>query len=205
MIHVCSLARLHETVEETRRAPRRHAAQSRPTGRAGRGAWRKPTTSSSAWTTSPCRWTATSSRARSTSPRLIEFVRAWERAKPMVVHCFAGISRSTAGAYVAACALNPRRDELMIAAGASARLGNGVAQHPHRVARRPDARPRRPHGRGDRLDRARRDGLRGRSVPARSGIARPAVRPMRLLGWSERCFSAREVPDYRALVLNFKV
>jgi predicted protein tyrosine phosphatase len=33
----------------------------------------------------------------------------------MVVHCFAGISRSTAGAYVAACALNPERDELQIA------------------------------------------------------------------------------------------
>src|SRR5262249_38174958 len=36
-------------------------------------------------------------------------------AKPLVVHCYAGISRSTAGAYVAACALNPRRDELAIA------------------------------------------------------------------------------------------
>ena len=47
--------------------------------------------------------------------RLIDFVRGWDRAKPMVVHCFAGISRSTAGAYVAACALNPRRDEMAIA------------------------------------------------------------------------------------------
>src|SRR6266540_5736883 len=32
--------------------------------------------------------------------------RRLDRAKPMVVHCYAGISRSTAGAYVAACALN---------------------------------------------------------------------------------------------------
>jgi predicted protein tyrosine phosphatase len=47
--------------------------------------------------------------------RLIAFVRGWERAKPMVVHCYAGISRSTAGAFVAACALNPRRDEAVIA------------------------------------------------------------------------------------------
>jgi predicted protein tyrosine phosphatase len=31
------------------------------------------------------------------------------------VHCYAGISRSTAGAYVAACALNPQRDERAIA------------------------------------------------------------------------------------------
>jgi predicted protein tyrosine phosphatase len=47
--------------------------------------------------------------------RLIAFARGWERAKPMVVHCYAGISRSTAGAFVAACALNPRRDETAIA------------------------------------------------------------------------------------------
>ncbi len=47
--------------------------------------------------------------------RLIDFVRAWDRAKPMVVHCFAGISRSTAGAFVAACTLNPNRDERAIA------------------------------------------------------------------------------------------
>jgi predicted protein tyrosine phosphatase len=33
----------------------------------------------------------------------------------MVGHCFAGISRSTAGAFVAACALNPQRDEMQIA------------------------------------------------------------------------------------------
>jgi predicted protein tyrosine phosphatase len=47
--------------------------------------------------------------------RLIDFVGAWDRKDPMVIHCFAGISRSTAGAYVAACALNPKRDERQIA------------------------------------------------------------------------------------------
>src|SRR3954452_4652675 len=46
---------------------------------------------------------------------LLAFVRAWDRANPLVVHCYAGISRSTAGAFVTACALNPRRDELSIA------------------------------------------------------------------------------------------
>jgi predicted protein tyrosine phosphatase len=46
---------------------------------------------------------------------LLRFVRAWDRANPLVVHCFAGISRSTAGAFVTACALNPRRDEMKIA------------------------------------------------------------------------------------------
>ena len=47
--------------------------------------------------------------------KLISFVRAWDRARPMVVHCYAGISRSTAGAYVAACALSEKRSELAIA------------------------------------------------------------------------------------------
>jgi predicted protein tyrosine phosphatase len=32
-----------------------------------------------------------------------------------VIHCYAGISRSTAGAFISACALNPGRDEKAIA------------------------------------------------------------------------------------------
>jgi len=47
--------------------------------------------------------------------RLIEFVSGWDRAAPMVVHCYAGISRSTAAAFTAACVLNPKRDEADIA------------------------------------------------------------------------------------------
>ncbi|MER2606894.1 MAG: tyrosine phosphatase family protein [Siculibacillus sp.] len=47
--------------------------------------------------------------------RLLDFVDTWDRARPMVVHCWAGISRSTAGAYVAACRLMPERDEADIA------------------------------------------------------------------------------------------
>ena len=47
--------------------------------------------------------------------RLIDFARGWDRSTPMVVHCFAGISRSTGAAFVAACALNPKRDEAEIA------------------------------------------------------------------------------------------
>jgi predicted protein tyrosine phosphatase len=46
---------------------------------------------------------------------LLRFVRAWPRQAPLVVHCYAGISRSTAGAFVTACALNPQRDEMKIA------------------------------------------------------------------------------------------
>jgi len=46
---------------------------------------------------------------------LIDFVRRWDRAQPMLIHCFAGVSRSTAAAFIAACALNPARDEFDIA------------------------------------------------------------------------------------------
>jgi len=47
--------------------------------------------------------------------RLLAFVRAWDRESPLVFHCWAGISRSTAAAYIAACALAPERDEAAIA------------------------------------------------------------------------------------------
>ncbi|SDT52826.1 tyrosine phosphatase family protein [Bradyrhizobium canariense] len=47
--------------------------------------------------------------------QVLNFVRGWDRRAPMVVHCYAGISRSTASAFAAACALNPQRDEIAIA------------------------------------------------------------------------------------------
>jgi predicted protein tyrosine phosphatase len=47
--------------------------------------------------------------------RVLNFVRGWDRNAPMVVHCYAGISRSTASAFAAACLLNPHRDEIEIA------------------------------------------------------------------------------------------
>ena len=47
--------------------------------------------------------------------QVLNFVRGWDRGAPMVIHCWAGISRSTAGAFVTACALNPNRDEAAIA------------------------------------------------------------------------------------------
>ena len=114
MIHVCSLARLHETVAET-------------------GALHVVTLLKDTDRVERPRSVAQANHlilgmddiavpmdgyiipGEEHVTRLIEFVRGWERAKPMVVHCFAGISRSTAGAFVAACALNPRRDELAIA------------------------------------------------------------------------------------------
>jgi predicted protein tyrosine phosphatase len=46
---------------------------------------------------------------------LIDFVGRWKREKPIVVHCFAGISRSTAAAFITACSIYPDRDERDIA------------------------------------------------------------------------------------------
>ncbi len=47
--------------------------------------------------------------------KLISFVRRWPRDGALIVHCYAGISRSTAAAFVAVCALDPERDEHALA------------------------------------------------------------------------------------------
>jgi predicted protein tyrosine phosphatase len=114
MIHVCSLARLHETVEAT--AARHVVTLLKDTDRVERPSSvvqanhlilsMDDITVPMDGYTLPCDDHVSA---------LVAFVRGWDRAKPLVVHCYAGISRSTAGAYVAACALNPRRDELAIA------------------------------------------------------------------------------------------
>ena len=47
--------------------------------------------------------------------QVLEFARDWDAAAPMLVHCWAGISRSTASAFAIACERDPRGDELEIA------------------------------------------------------------------------------------------
>ena len=46
---------------------------------------------------------------------LIAFARDWGGRGPMVVHCWAGISRSTAAAFTALCVINPELPEDKIA------------------------------------------------------------------------------------------
>lgn len=46
---------------------------------------------------------------------LIAFVSNWDRARPIVIHCLAGISRSTAAAFITLCIAGPERDEREIA------------------------------------------------------------------------------------------
>lgn len=41
---------------------------------------------------------------------LIAFGHTWNGEKPLLIHCYAGISRSTAAAYILACSLRPKRD-----------------------------------------------------------------------------------------------
>ena len=47
--------------------------------------------------------------------KLIGFIETWDQKQPMLIHCWAGISRSTAAAYITTCLLNPERDEAEIA------------------------------------------------------------------------------------------
>jgi predicted protein tyrosine phosphatase len=42
---------------------------------------------------------------------LIRFAREWDRQAPLLIHCWAGISRSTAAAFISLCALNPAGTE----------------------------------------------------------------------------------------------
>lgn len=38
---------------------------------------------------------------------LLAFVERWDRVEPMLIHCYAGVSRSTAAAFIALCHLQP--------------------------------------------------------------------------------------------------
>lgn len=114
MIHVCSLARLHATVDET--GARHIVTLLRATDRVQRPnhiqAANHLVLAVDDIATPMDGYTVP---AQEHVERLIDFVGGWDRTAPMVVHCFAGISRSTAGAFTAACLLNPRRDEAQIA------------------------------------------------------------------------------------------
>ena len=47
--------------------------------------------------------------------RLLRFLKRWDPDEDLLIHCRAGIGRSTATAYIAACYHNPDIDELEIA------------------------------------------------------------------------------------------
>lgn len=47
--------------------------------------------------------------------QLLDFATGWDAARPMLVHCWAGVSRSTAAAFIIACQRAPGRSERDIA------------------------------------------------------------------------------------------
>jgi predicted protein tyrosine phosphatase len=47
--------------------------------------------------------------------KLAAFLAGWSRAAPLIVHCYAGISRSTAAAFISACIVSPQLSETEIA------------------------------------------------------------------------------------------
>ena len=47
--------------------------------------------------------------------RLLGFLENWNGQSPLLIHCWAGISRSTASAYIATCLLRPQIDEMQLA------------------------------------------------------------------------------------------
>lgn len=46
---------------------------------------------------------------------LLDFAKGWSMDAPLLIHCYAGISRSTAAAYIIASALNPAFNESELA------------------------------------------------------------------------------------------
>src|SRR6202789_487240 len=114
MIHVCSLARLHETVEETGAL---HVV-SLIGGEASVERPRAIIAENHLWLrlhdiSSPLDGYVMPDERHIAD--LLSFVRRWDRSAPLIVHCYAGISRSTASAFASVCALNPHRDEMSIA------------------------------------------------------------------------------------------
>ena len=137
MIHVCSLARLHRTVEET---GARHVVtllRDVHLVHAPRSASPRTSTSSSAWTTSPSRSTATSRPARSTSRKLIAFARGWDRADAdgRALLCrHQPLDRRRLRRRLRA--QSRAATELQIAQELRRRSAHRLAQPPHRVDRR---------------------------------------------------------------------
>jgi predicted protein tyrosine phosphatase len=79
---------------------------------------------------------------------LIRFVSDWDRSAPILIHCYAGISRSTATAFITACVHNPKADEEEIAR--ALRAASATATPNSRIVALADA----ELGRGGRMVRA---------------------------------------------------
>jgi len=114
MIHVCSLSRLHGVVEET--GAEHVVTLIRDTTRVTRPQRiREENHLILSIDDIEDELDGMIAPAENHVAELLDFVQRWQRAKPIVVHCFAGISRSTAAAFITACAIQPERNEAEIA------------------------------------------------------------------------------------------
>jgi predicted protein tyrosine phosphatase len=114
MIHVCSLSRLQETVEDT--GARHVVSLIGDEARLERPSSIEP--ENHLWLrlhdiSGPLEGYIMPGEEH--VAELLDFVREWDRRAPLVVHCYMGISRSTASAFAIVCALNPLRAEQGIA------------------------------------------------------------------------------------------
>lgn len=85
--------------------------------------------------------------AREHMTAILDFIGTWERSAPILIHCYAGISRSTATAFITACVHNPGIDEVEIAR--ALRAASPVAWPNRRIVALADA----ELGRGGRMVR----------------------------------------------------
>ena len=114
MIHVCSLARLHETIATT---GARHVVSLL----ADEASLIRPATvppENHLWLqlhdiSAPLEGCVAPQTEH--VEQLIAFVQRWPRESALVIHCYAGVSRSSAAAFVSVCALSPASDERAIA------------------------------------------------------------------------------------------
>jgi predicted protein tyrosine phosphatase len=83
--------------------------------------------------------------AREHMGEILDFISTWERSAPILIHCYAGISRSTATAFITACVHNPGIDEEEIAL--ALRAASHVAWPNRRIVALADA----ELGRGGRM------------------------------------------------------
>lgn len=113
-LHICSLAKLHETVEKT-------GAKQIVTLLSDGTPMRRPESVLPERHLQLITSDITAPMEGHILPgahhveALIAFVKSWDRIDPLVIHCWAGISRSTAAAFITASVLNPTFDEVMLA------------------------------------------------------------------------------------------
>ncbi len=102
---------------------------------------------------------------------VINFVQPWDRAAPMLIHCWAGISRSTASAFITACLHNPETEEQEIAA--AIRAASPTASPNKRLVAHADA----LLGRNGRMNRAVESIGRGSAAMEAQAFSIPSTYP----------------------------